>query len=95
MADAMKVWTAEELINYAKTTKDVEICGGIFRIKKLPASIIESAKNDDYFYAIQSGLVEPALTKEQLKNLPADMVTQLTKAITSFSGLDAEQAEKN
>lgn len=91
----IKIWTAESLAAYAQLTKEVEVCGGIFKIKKLPASIIEAGEKQDYFALVQSGLVEPALDKNTLKSLPADMVTELTKAITEFSGLDAKDAEKN
>lgn len=91
----LKVWTAEALAEYARLTKDVEIGGGIFKITKLSAEIIESVEKNNTFNIIQKGLTEPALTPDQLKKLPADMVVGLTKAITEFSGLTVEQAEKN
>lgn len=92
----LKVWTAEALAEYARLTKDVEIGGGTFKITKLSAEIIEDVeKKNNTFNIIQKGLTEPALTPDQLKKLPADMVIELTKAITEFSGLTAEQAEKN
>lgn len=94
MEDTLKVWTVEALESYAKTTKDVEVAGGIFKIKKLSASLMEADKQDTFFI-IQQGLVEPALSVDQLKQLPADLIIDLAKGITEFSGLNVGDAEKN
>lgn len=91
-------WTLDTLRTFSETTCDVNVCGKLVSIKKLPASVMNSYKdgNDDATYmTILKGLVKPTLTLEQIKSLPLDMYTQITKAIMEFSNVSMEDAEKN
>lgn len=98
MGNETEFWTAEALKAYAEATKEETVCGKKVLLKKLPASSLEgfSEKDkDSSFKLVQKGLVKPELSLEQIKALPLDIVKAIGEAITAFSGVKTEEAEKN
>lgn len=89
-------WTPETLKEYASQTKDVEINGKFISVCKIPASTISDADStDNSFKLVKEGLANPKLTIDEVKKLPVDLLTEIVKAITEFSGTSLQDAEKN
>lgn len=89
-------WNIETLKNFAATTKDVEIEGSLVRIKRLSSkTMTQKPEEFDSLATMLEAVVEPKLTVEVLKDLPASFTRSLFEAISDFSGVGAKEAEKN
>lgn len=93
--ETKEFWDISSLRAFSAMTKDCMICGKWVTIKKLPISLINEVDQASTFDFIVEGLVTPKLTKEQAKALPLDFAKGLLEAITKFSDVSQEAAEKN
>lgn len=89
-------WSVETLKNFAASTKDVEVEGKLVRIKRLSSKTMTQKEQDiDMVGTMLEAVVEPKLTADILKELPASFTKKLFEVISEFSGVSAEKAEKN
>lgn len=96
MAEVVEFWTPESLETFSQETKNVNVSGKYFQIKKLKAEFMEKKEGEiKPLQMIVAGLAKPELDQNALKRLPVDLVNSLAKEIMEFSGLTTEEAEKN
>ncbi len=92
-------WDITSLKDFAAETKDVEVCGKYIKIRKLPGEIIfqldDGDKEKQLYKIIKTGLKEPVIPEDKLKELPVSFLNEVAKAINSFSGTDIAEQEKN
>lgn len=92
-------WDITSLKDFAAETKDVEVCGKYIKIRKLPGEIIfqldDGDKEKQLYKIIKTGLKEPVIPEDKLKELPVSFLNEVAKAITNFSGMDVAEQEKN
>ena len=91
----VEFWNLDSLKTFAEETKDVEIFGKLVRIKKLPASIMNAKEDANMVEQLLEAVVEPKISKKQFDSFPIDFGNKLIKAISEFSSIGVDDAEKN
>lgn len=92
------MWTKEKLSALSKQTKTITVCGDEMIIRKLKISEImkqDSDVNKSSLEMISASLVEPALTVDEVKELPSEMIEVFTEEIKKFNHLDKEANQGN
>ena len=95
----MTILTKEQLL--AATTKKIELSIGAVEIRKLKLGEMNSGDVDQEEFAfklLSLSLVNPSMTPDEVRELPADVALELQEKVMEFNGLgdDAASAiEKN
>ncbi len=94
--------TKEDLL--AIVTKEIELSdGGIVKIRKLKLGEINAGGDEEDMSTksvrlLSLSLVEPALSPEEVKDLPAEIAIELQEKVMEFNGLSedsVDEIEKN
>lgn len=89
------MWTKEKLFEVQKKT--VKICGDDVIIRKLKVGEVMNnggSDEDKSLKMISNSLVEPAMTVEEVKNMPLEFQVELQKEIGAYNGLDKKEANQ-
>ncbi len=89
----MDMWTADQLIEIAKETKEIEFQGEKIIIRKLSAKEVR-LNADAPVKLLSLSLVEPNMTVAQIDELSMDIMNPLMEEVMKLNGMDIDEDDE-